>query len=150
VGYNNGVGRQAPAFTLPASDGGEIELKTWRGDWYPVLLFVPVQAPGVEELLAQLSVAASTFWGLRGQLVALCDASQSEVQELAARVAGLAFPLLADDGRVAAAYGALRQSGEVRPMAVIVDRAGKIVWEADRPEMLHPDTLLAAFREVVR
>jgi peroxiredoxin len=150
VGYKNGVGRQAPAFTLPASDGGEIELKTWRGDWYPVLLFVPTQAPGVKELLTQLSTASATFWGLRGQLVALCDASPAEVQELATHVAGLTFPLLADDGRVAAAYGALRQSGEVRPMAVIVDRAGKIVWEADRPEMLHPDALLAAFLDVVR
>lgn len=150
MGYKNGVGRQAPTFTITAADGSEIALKQYRGDWFPVLLFVPVQAPGVEDLLGQFSAAAGTFWGLRGQLLALCDASADEVKDLARRVDGLAFPLLPDDGRVASAYGALRESGEVRPMAVVIDRAGKIVWEADRPEELRPATILAGFRQVVR
>lgn len=150
MGYNNGVGRQAPTFSITAADGSLIELKQYRGDWYPVLLFVPTQAPGVEDLLTQLSAAAGSFWGLRGQLLALCDASVDVVKALADRVEGLAVPLLPDDGRVAAAYGALKKNGEVRPMAVIIDRAGKIVWEADRPEQLRPAAILAAFRQVVR
>ena len=150
MGYNNGVGRQAPAFSLTAADGGQIALKDYRGDWYPVLVFVPTQAPGAADLLAQLSASAGVFWGLRGQLLALCDAAPEALKELAGGVQGLAVPLLSDDGHVAASYGALKKSGEVRPMAVVVDRAGKIVWQADRPEMLRPDAILDAFRRVVR
>lgn len=150
MGYNNGVGRQAPAFSLTADDGGQVDLKNYRGDWYPVLVFVPTQAPGVQELLAQLSAEAQTFWGLRGQVLVLCDASPEDVKALAAEVTALGVPLLSDDGHVAAAYGALKANGAVRPMAVIVDRAGKIVWEADRPEALRPAAILAAFRQVVR
>jgi peroxiredoxin len=150
VGYNNGVGRQAPTFAITAADGNEIDLKSYRGDWYPVLVFVPTQMSGVEQLLSQLSSSADTFWGLRGQLLAVCDASPEDVAALAGRVDGLAFPLLPDDGRVAAAYGALKKNGDVRPMVVILDRAGKIVWEGDRPEALTTSAILAAFRQVVR
>jgi alkyl hydroperoxide reductase subunit AhpC len=83
VGYNNGVGRQAPSFILPAADGGEIDLGDYRGDWFPVLVFVPAQSPGVERELAGLSSAAGTFWGLRGQLLGICDASLEETRALA-------------------------------------------------------------------
>lgn len=150
MGYNRGVGRQAPTFTLAAPDGSEIDLSQYRGDWYPVLVFISTKTPDVERLLTQLSAASTTLWGLRGQLIGLCDGPSEAIEALAADVDGLAFPLLWDDGRVAASYGAQRKGGEVRPMAVIIDRAGKIVWQADRPEMLRPPAILAAFRQVVR
>jgi thioredoxin-dependent peroxiredoxin len=150
VGYNFGVGREAPTFTMNAADGSEINLKQYRGDWFPVLLFVPTQTPGIEKQLAQLSAAADDVWGLRGQLLGLCDASRDDVKALADRVEGLSFPLLPDDGRVAKAYGALAKSGEVRPMAFIVDRAGKVVWTGDGIAALRPATLISAFRQVAR
>jgi peroxiredoxin len=150
VGYNFGVGREAPTFTLSAVDGSEINLKQYRGDWFPVLLFVPTQTPGVEQQLAQLSAAADDLWGLRGQLVGLCDASRDDLKALAAKVPGLAFPLLPDDGRVARAYGALKKSGEVRPMAFVVDRAGKVVWTGEGAAALRPATIVSALRQVAR
>lgn len=150
MGYNFGVGREAPTFTMNAADGSEINLKQYRGDWFPVLLFVPTQTPGIEKQLAQLSAAAADVWGLRGQLLGLCDASRDDVKALAERVEGLSFPLLPDDGRVAKAYGALAKSGEVRPMAFIVDRAGKVVWTGDGIAALRPATLISAFRQVAR
>jgi len=150
VGYNFGVGREAPTFTISAVDGNEINLKQYRGDWYAVLVFVPVQAPETAAALAQLSSAADALWGLRGQLLGICNAGRDEVAELAATVAGLSFPLLPDDGRVAQAYSALKPSGEVRPMAFIVDRAGKIVWTGEGHGALKPAALLAAFRQVAR
>ena len=150
MGYNFGVGREAPTFTLSAADGSEINLKQYRGDWFPVLLFVPTQTPGIEKQLAQLSAAADDVWGLRGQLLGLCDASRDDVKSLAGRVEGLAFPLLPDDGRVARAYGALTRSGEVRPMAFIVDRAGKVVWTGEGAAALRPATVISAFRQVAR
>ena len=107
MGYNFGVGREAPTFTISAVDGSEINLRQYRGDWFAVLVFVPTQATETAAALAQLSSAADTLWGLRGQLLALCDAGRDEVTKLAAEVESLSFPLLPDDGRVAQAYSAL-------------------------------------------
>ncbi len=150
MGYDFGVGRAAPAFTLTAVDGSEIKLNQYRGDWFPVLAFIPTREQGAAELLEQLSQAADSLWGLRGQIIGICDAGRKDCEALAARVPGLAFPLLPDDGRVAELYGALRKDGSARPMAFIVDRAGKIVWTGDGPAALTAPALLAAFREIVR
>ena len=150
MGYNFGVGREAPTFTISAVDGNEINLRQYRGDWFAVLVFVPTKAAATAAALAQLSTAADTVWGLRGQLLGICDGGSDAVKTLAADVEGLSFPLLPDDGGVARAYGALKQSGEVRPMAFIVDRAGKIVWTGEGASALEPATLVAAFREVAR
>jgi peroxiredoxin len=150
VGYDSGVGRAAPAFSLTAVDGSEIKLSQYRGDWYPVLAFIPTQAAGAAELLTQLSEAADALWGLRGQLVGVCDAGRDACKALADKVPGLAFPLLPDDGSVARQYGALRKNGTARPMALIVDRSGKIVWTGDGAAALTPTVLIEAFRQVVR
>lgn len=150
MGYDSGVGREAPTFTLSAVDGSEIKLNQYRGDWFPVLVFIPTRSPDASGLLEQLSRAAGTLWGLRGQVVGICDAGRDECKTLAAGVPGLAFPLLPDDGGVARQYGALREDGTARPMAFIIDRAGKIVWTGDGAAALTAPALLAAFREVVR
>ena len=150
MGYDFGVGREAPTFTLSAVDGSEIKLNQYRGDWFPILVFVPTQSPGAAELLEQLSKAAASLWGERGQLVGICDAGRDDVGALADKVPELAFPLLSDDGAVARMYGALRKDGAARPMAFIIDRAGKIVWTGDGAAALTAPALLAAFRQVVR
>jgi peroxiredoxin len=150
VGYDSGVGRSAPTFTLTALDGSEIKLNQYRGDWFPVLAFIPTQSPGAAEVLEQLSQAANALWGLRGQLIGICDAGRDDCKVLADRVPGLAFPLLPDDGSVARQYGALRTDGTARPLALIVDRAGKIVWTGDGAAALTAPALLAAFDRVVR
>lgn len=150
MGYDFGVGREAPTFSLTAVDGSEIKLGQYRGDWFPVLAFVPTRSPGAPELLEQLSSAAGALWGLRGQLIGVCDAGAAECAALAARVPGLAFPLAPDDGSVARMYGALKQDGTARPMAFIIDRAGKIVWTGEGPAGLTAPALIAAFRTVVR
>lgn len=150
MGYNFGVGREAPTFVLSAADGSEINLNQYRGDWFPVLVFVPTTAADVPDTLGQLSSAADTLWGWRGQLIGICDAGADDVRELAGRVEGLSFPLVADDGRVAQAYGALRPTGEVRPMAFVVDRSGKIVWTGEGEAALRPAALVAAFRQIAR
>ena len=148
MGFNFGVGREAPTFTLSAADGSEISLEQYRRDWLPVLVFVP--AEGASAALAGLSTAADTLWGLRGQLVGICVAAHDTVRELHDQAGAVSFPLLADDGAVARSYGACRPDGTLRPMAFIVDRAGKIVWSAEGPDAVEPVTLLTAFRQVVR
>lgn len=150
MGYDFGVGRAAPTFSITAVDGSEIKLSQYRGDWFPVLAFIPTRSEGAAELLEQLSEAADSLWGLRGQLVGICDAEADACRALAGKVPGLAFPLLPDDGSVARLYGALRKDGTARPMAFIIDRAGKIVWSGEGPAALTPPALLAAFRTLVR
>jgi peroxiredoxin len=150
VGYKSGVGREAPTFIASAVDGSEINLKQYRGDWFVVLVFLPTQSETAETALTQLSAAADNIWGMRGQLLGICDASRDECTTLAGKVADLAFPLLPDDGTIAQAYGALKANGEVRPMAFIVDRAGKIVYSAEGAAALKPASLMTAFREVAR
>lgn len=149
MGYTFGVGREAPAFTISAVGGSEINLRQYRGDWFPVLVFVPA-ADEAGQALEKLSSAAGTLWGLRGQVLAVCVAGRDDATTLAGSGHGLAFPLLPDDGSVAKAYGALRDDGTVRPLAFIVDRAGKIVWSGEGASELDPSTLLAAFRQVAR
>jgi peroxiredoxin len=149
VGYDFGVGREAPTFTLSSVDGSEIKLSQYRGDWFPVLVFVPGHAPGAADALTELSEAASSLWGQRGQLIGLCDAERDACSALAARVPGLAFPLLPDAAAVARQYGAIREDGPVRPM-IIIDRSGKIVWTGEGAAALTEQALSAAFRQVVR
>jgi peroxiredoxin len=147
VGYNSGVGREAPTFTLTASDGSQIALEEYRRDWFPVLVFLPVA--GADAALTRLSGVADALWGLRGQLVGICAADAAELGDLTAKV-GASFPLLADDGSVARAYSATKPDGQVRPMVFIIDRAGKIVWSAEGEQALEPATIITAFRQVVR
>jgi len=150
VGYNFGVGREAPTFTLNATDGNEIALAQYRGDWFPVLVFVPARMPGAAAALTQLTAAAGEIWGLHGQLVGICAAEREDVAALAADVDGLGFPLLPDDGTVARKYGALSGDGSPRPAVFIVDRAGKIVWMGEGAAACEPAGLIAALRDVVR
>lgn len=150
MGYASGVGREAPAFVVTATDGNEISLEQYRGDWFPILVFLPARSDETVVHLAQLGAAADEFWGFRGQIVGLCHGTRDEVTALSASATEVAFPLLPDDGTIAAAYGALWADNEPRTMAFIVDRAGKIVWTGEGDEALTPTILLAALRDVAR
>jgi peroxiredoxin len=150
VGYAFGVGREAPAFTLSAVDGSEINLRQYRGDWLPVLVFMPAGTPDVPRRLEALSKAAGSLWGLRGQVLVLSDAGRDELAAWDEQAGRSGVPLLPDDGTVAAAYGALPPDGTFEPRTVIVDRAGKIVWMAEGDEAFKPQAITEAFRKVAR
>ena len=150
MGYDFGVGREAPTFTLTAVDGSEIKLNQYRGDWFPVLAFVPTRSPGAPELLEQLSAAAGTLWGLRGQVIGICDADAEACAALAAKVPGLAFPLAPDDGSVALMYGARKQDGTARPMVVHHRPRRQDRLDRRRRRGLTAPALLAAFGKIVR
>jgi peroxiredoxin len=150
VGYAFGVGREAPAFVLSAVDGSEINLRQYRGDWLPVLVFMPAATPDAPKRLEALSKAAGALWGLRGQVVVLSDAGRDQLTAWLEEVPEVAVPLLSDDGAVATAYGARLPGGELEPRTVIVDRAGKIVWMAEGDEAFKPAAITEAFRKVAR
>ncbi len=148
MGYDFGVGRQAPTLALAALDGTVIDLHDYRGDWFPVLVFVSAGSAGAPAQLKALAGQAAAFWGLRGQLVGVTAGEPAAVEAMAA---GLSFPIVLDDGFAAAGYGADRAiAGEAPPLAVIVDRAGKVVWMGEGDDDLKPAALLGALRDVAR
>lgn len=152
MGNTFGVGREAPVFALSAHDGNRVALKDFRGDWLPMLVFYDPGAPGAAARLAALSAAADQFWGLRGQLLAISDASAEQQRKVAEETDGLAFPLLVDTGAlVACSYGAVNsKTGKPVGATYIVDRSGKIVWVGEGDEASKPSALLAALESVAR
>jgi peroxiredoxin len=153
LGYNFGVGRQAPEFTLASHDGNEVKLKQYRGDWLPVLVFYADGLEGAADSVAALTRAGSDLWGFRGQVVGIVHADVDGAKALADTCEIVGFPLIADvDGAVARAYGAWNAAaGAVRDYVVIVDRSGKIVWagESDKGP-LKPNEIVVALRSVTR
>ena len=147
MGYVSGVGREAPAFTLTATDGNEISLARYRGDWFVVLVFLPLGPAEAAERLARLSAAAGQFWGLRAQLVGICLPGAAALPPAAPP---LAFPLVVDDAGVATAYGARFAARALITTTFIIDRAGKIVWTGEGGAALDPASLITALRDVAR
>ncbi len=149
MAFTFGVGREAPAFTLGALDGSEINLKQYRGDFWPVVAFLPASLPDAVKRLAAMNTLSESLWGLRGQVLVVSDGDRESLAKLAEQVPALTIPVLPDDGRVATAYGAARD-GELRAQTVIVDRAGKIVWMAEGDEAFKPAAIVDAFRKIAR
>lgn len=150
MGYVFGVGREAPAFVLTALDGSEINLRQYRGDWFPVLVFIPASASDAPRHLEALSKAADSLWGLRGQVLVLSDAGRDQLARWVEEAPEAVLPLLPEAAAVAKAYGAVGPDGGLEPRAVIVDRAGKIVWMAEGDEAFRPAALSAGLRDVAR
>ena len=148
MAYAFGVGREAPLFTARTTDGDEIALARFRGDWFPVIVFLPAELHDADSRLLRLEAAAERFWGLRAQLLVVREASAGEPPQSAPP--GVALPMITDDGTLAASYGALLPDGRFRALTVIVDRAGKIVWTAEDEAASDPDVIAVALREVAR
>jgi peroxiredoxin len=153
VGNTFGVGREAPLFDLTAHDGSRVSLRQYRGDWFAVVVFLGADATAAAVQTAALSAVADQLWGSRAQLIGILHGDDAAVQAVAAKAGRAEFPLLADpDAVVARGFGAFdAKAGRVRPSAAVVDRAGKIVWNADGDSAsVDPAALVAAMRDVAR
>jgi len=151
VGNTFGVGREAPRFELTAHDGSQVSLAQYRGDWFPVIVFLAADA--APAAVSALSGVADQLWGQRGQLVGIVHGDVDATRVLAAQAERAEFPLLADpEAAVARSFGVYDAgAARVRSCAVIVDRAGKIVWTADAgTAAVKPAALVAALRTVAR
>ena len=153
MGNTFGVGREAPQFDLTAHDGSRVSLRQYRGDWFPVIVFVGADPVAAAALTGALSAVADQLWGVRGQLIGIVHGDDAALQAVAGKAERVEFPLLADPGAVVArgfgAYDAV--AGRVRPYAAIVDRAGKIVWSADGgATAIDPAVLVTAMKDVAR
>jgi peroxiredoxin Q/BCP len=159
VGYNFGVGREAPQFDLTAHDGSRVTLKQYRGDWFAVVCFLGADPVAAAAAVTGLSAVADELWGLRGQLVGIVAGDAQLLKSVAGEAGRADFPLLADSGNaVARAYGAYDAvAARVRPYVVIVDRSGKIVWTADGADAaaaaesaVAPAAIVAGLKDIAR
>jgi peroxiredoxin len=142
-------GAPAPDFTLPATTGGTISLREYRGqpvvlvfypaDWSPVcgdqLALYNDVLPIFEEYGAQvLGISVDGIW---------CHEAYADARKLG-------FPLLADfepKGAVARAYGVYDADGGFGKRALfVVDGAGIVRWSYVSPVDVNPgaDGILAA------
>ena len=159
MGYNFGVGREAPQFDLTAHDGSRVTLKQYRGDWFAVVCFLGADPVAAAAAVTGLSAVADELWGLRGQLVGIVAGDAQLLQSVAGAAGRADFPLLADSGNaIARAYGVYdAAASRVRPYVVIVDRSGKIVWTADGADAtglvgpaVAPAAVVAGLKDIAR
>ena len=154
MGYNFGVGREAPQFDLMAHDGSRVTLKQYRGDWFVVVSFLGADPVAAGAAVGGLSAVADELWGLRGQLVGIVAGDAQVLKSVVAAAERADFPLLADSGNgVARAYAAYdAAAASVRPYVVIIDRSGKIVWTADGADAtaVAPAAIVAGLKDIAR
>ena len=147
-------GVQAPNFTLPASQGKQVELKDLRGkpvilafypaDWSPVcgdqMVLYNEILPEFEQYDAHLlGISVDGIWSHR---------AFSENRNLR-------FPLLSDfepKGKVARAYGVYNgEKGTARRALFVIDSEGVIRWSYVSPPQINPgaDGILRALESMV-
>ena len=124
------IGGAAPEIALPATDGTvasrrEIALSSLRGQPV-VLVFYPADAsPVCTVQLATYTNDISRFADVGAQVLAISPQSLDDHERFAEANGGFAFPLLADEDKVAAeAYGVLGPIGFYRRSVFVVDGEG--------------------------
>jgi peroxiredoxin len=148
------VGADAPDFELSTHTRNTVRLSSYRGKKNVVLAFHPLAFTPV------CSTQMQTYERERDQLAALdavvlgisMDAGPSK-NAWAQSLGGISFDLLSDvhpHGRVASAYGVLREDGLTDRAIVVVDKRGKVAWTQryEIPEQPDFSALITAVRNI--
>ncbi|MDE3103697.1 MAG: TlpA family protein disulfide reductase [Acidobacteriota bacterium] len=117
------VGKPAPAFSLVTLEGKRVTLAEYKGRpllinfWATWCAPCKLEMPWFEEFRTQYAPQGFEILG-----IAEDDAGKDEIAKVA-RQAGVTYPVLLTDGKVAPAYGGV----DVLPMSFYIDRNGVIV-----------------------
>jgi peroxiredoxin Q/BCP len=104
-------GMQAPAFTLPDSQGKPRQLADWRGQWLVLYFYPKDDTPGCTREAINFRDRLADLAALKAQVVGVSLDDGASHQAFAEKQR-LPFPLLADaGGQVAQRYGALTNLG---------------------------------------
>lgn len=134
-------GTQAPEFTLPDQDGGEVSLAQFAGRKL-LLVFYPGDFSAVcsdqlslyQEVLAEIADAGAAVVGIS---VDSADSHRAFRERL-----GLTIPLLADfhpKGEVCRAYGTYSEDyGKSGRALVLIDESGVVRWVHSSPPLEVP------------
>lgn len=126
------VGDPAPDFTLPATGARSITLSELRGQAVVVVFYPGDSTPVCTAQLSAYSRDVGQFDGLGAQVLAISPQDIESHERFAARLGGLAFPLLADvDKAVGRSYGVVGPVGFYRRSVFVIARDG-IVRHAHR------------------
>jgi peroxiredoxin Q/BCP len=121
-----GVGDRAPAFTLPASGGGQVSLGDYAGKPVVLVFYPGDDTPVCTKQLNSYNNDVDEFEALDAQVLGI-SAQSVESHRRFAEKHGFKFPLLADtDKAVAASYGTLGPLGFPRRSVFIVDGEGVV------------------------
>ncbi len=131
------VGKTAPAFTLPSSEGGTVRLSALRGDSVVVYFYPKDSTPGCTTEAQDFQDALGAFCGAGAAVLGISPDSLVSHGKFAEKL-GLSFPLLSDPDHVACAkYGVWveknmygRKFWGVQRSTFLVDGVGKVarVW----------------------
>lgn len=117
-----------------------------------VIVFVDHESEMDRSLLIELSEHHRDFGAERSQILAVVRSTARDVRELSSDLE-ITFPVLADaNGAMARDFDAEDDDGRLRRVAVVADKAGRLVQRFDSPAVTdNPDgvteTLLQAVRD---
>ena len=121
-----GVGDKAPAFTLPASGGGQVSLGDYAGKPVVLVFYPGDDTPVCTKQLNSYNNDLAEFEALDAQVLGISAQSVKSHDKFSGKH-GFKFPLLSDaDKAVAGAYGTLGPLGFPRRSVFIVDASGTI------------------------
>jgi peroxiredoxin Q/BCP len=127
-----GAGDPAPDFSLPGTDGTDEGRRTYSLAEYRgrpvVLVFYPGDnTPVCTRQLNAYTTGIGEFEAVGAQVLAMSPQSVESHEGFSCRQGGFAFPLLADEEKVAGeAYGVVGPLGFYRRSAFVVDAEGTI------------------------
>jgi peroxiredoxin (alkyl hydroperoxide reductase subunit C) len=144
------VGEQAPDFTLPSLEGGEITLSDYRGKKNVILSFVPAAwTPVCSDQWPGYNIARNMIEKHDAVMLGITVDNLPTLYAWTKEMGGLWFPVLSDfwpHGSVADRYGVLRPEGVSERALFVIDKQGVIQYIDvhdinKRPDL---DTLIGA------
>ena len=150
-------GKTAPAFSLPATSGGKVSLKDFKGKKAVVLYFYPKDnTPGCTLESCEFGAAHKKFVSAKAEILGVSPDGLKSHDKFIAKFK-LPFTLLADeDHQIADKYGAWGEKmlygkkymGILRA-TFLIDKNGKLakIWPKVKPEG-HAAEVLAAIKNL--
>lgn len=153
------IGKPAPAFNLPSSEGREISLSDFKGSKTVVLYFYPrADTPGCTKEACGFRDALADYDKARVAVLGISPDETKPVEKFAQKF-HLNFPLLADaDHSIADAYGVWQEKSMygkkylgVARITFVIGTDGKVkhVFEKVKPEG-HDQQVLAWVKENIK
>ena len=137
------VGDEAPDFTLPTHNEGDLNLAWYEGRRIVVLAFYPGDwTPVCATQIPEYQGLIDEFARYEAQLLAISVDSRPCHLAWARSLGGLSFPLMSDfwpHGGVAEKYGVLSERGFAERAVVVIDKHGIIRYIEVVPSSELPD-----------
>lgn len=143
-------GDKAPSFSAPSWDGSTVKLSDFSGSKNVVLFFyIRDNTSGCIREARSLNDAVDRLTK-RSAVVIGVSTDGVESHERFAANNGLTFPLLADpDGKIAKAYGVLRETGRAARATFLIGRDGTILRTWPKVSITgHADDIVAKLDEL--